>query len=211
MRELAVEDLGLLAYEPALALMRERVAARAAGMIPDTVLAVRHPPVITVGRKRGALANVLAASDVPVVEVERGGDVTYHGPGQLVLYPIIALAGPERDLHRFLRRLEDSVIATLERFSLTTGRADGQTGVWVAGRKIASIGIAVSHWVIYHGVALNIGPDPRFERIRPCGFDSTVMTSLEQELGQPIEGPAVRTVWLAELARALDRSLGGPR
>lgn len=198
MRLLGEIDLGERAYPEGLERMREAVEARAEGRIPDTLLWVRHPGVITVGRKRGASASVLAPGDVPVVEVERGGDATYHGPGQQVLYPILALSGEDRDLHRLLRKLEESVIATLARWDLQGERVAGQTGVWLRGRKIASIGVAVRRWVTFHGVALDVAPDPGFAAIRPCGLDSSVMTSLEEVLGRPIAFEAVRSAWARE-------------
>ncbi len=177
---LAIRELGLLPYEQALAIMREQVAEVAAGTAPDTLLVVAHPPVITLGRKRGAAAHILAAGAIPVVQVERGGDATYHGPGQVVLYPILKLAGARRDLHVVLRDLEECVIRALARLGVAARRNPGLTGVWVGDRKIASIGIAVRAWVTYHGVALNVSPEPGFSAIRACGLDSAVMISLEE-------------------------------
>ncbi|MBU6428248.1 MAG: lipoyl(octanoyl) transferase LipB, partial [Cyanobacteria bacterium REEB65] len=192
-------------YAPAHERMLQRVEARAAGQIPDTLLVLRHEPVVTIGRKQGALQNVLAASGLPVVEAERGGDVTYHGPGQLVFYPIFAMAGPERDLHRFLRRLEESVIATLAAFDIAGHRSTGQTGVWVGDRKIASMGIAVRRWVSYHGAALNLEGDGGFGAIRPCGLDSTVMTSMAEVLRASVPRDLVSETWQAEVARVFER------
>lgn len=159
----------------------------AAGRAHDTLLVVTHPPVITLGRKRGAAANVLEPGDIPVVQVERGGDATYHGPGQVVLYPILRLEGAERDLHRVLRDLEETVIRALAGLGLVAGREPGLTGVWARGRKLASIGIAVRNWVTYHGVALNVAPDPGFESIRACGLDSALMASVEELTGRSWE------------------------
>ncbi len=188
-------------YDRALVRMRQAVAERAADRIDDMLLLVRHPPVITVGRKRGAAESVLTPRDVPVVAVERGGDATYHGPGQLVAYPIFRLEGADRDLHRFLRRLEETVIEALEQLGVPGERSHGRTGVWVGGRKIASIGVAIRSWVSYHGVSLDVAPDPGFAAIRPCGMDSQVMTSLEEVLGRPVDFALVRQAWLDAFCR----------
>lgn len=144
--------------------------------------------MVTLGRKQTAPANVLAR-DMPVVEIERGGDVTYHGPGQLVGYPILQLDGDERDLHAYLRNLEEALIRACAELGLRAGRREGLTGVWIDGaRKIASLGIAVRKWVTYHGFALNVSTDlSRFTAINPCGLDAAVMTSLEKELGRRVD------------------------
>jgi lipoyl(octanoyl) transferase len=169
---------------------------------------VEHPHVITVGRTRGALAHILGAGDVEVVEVERGGDVTYHGPGQLVAYPILQLVEGERDLHRFLRNLEEAMIRTLARWEIAASREAGKTGVWVGGgaRKIASIGIACRKWVTFHGLALNVSTDlAYFARIQPCGFDAAVMTSMEREAEAAIAITDVQGALVEELGAALGR------
>lgn len=174
-----VRDLGRMDYADALALQRELVDQRRAGEIPDTLLLVEHDPVFTLGRRRGSEANVLLAGDTPVVQVERGGDVTWHGPGQLVGYPIFKLAEPERDLHLVLRRLEDALIAVLAQCGLQAGRKSEHTGVWCQGSKLVSLGVAVYGWVTYHGFALNIDCDLGwFRRINPCGLGSEVMGSI---------------------------------
>ena len=185
---------------------------RKTGAAPDTLFLVEHPHVITLGRSRGAVANVVAAGDVEVVAIERGGDVTYHGPGQLVAYPIVQLAEGERDLHAFLRHLEDAMIATLARHGLAAGREVGKTGVWLDGqhggrRKIASIGIACRRWITFHGLALNVNTDlGYFQRINPCGFESAVMTSMAAELGHPIDFAAVKRDLAGDLGVALGRT-----
>ncbi len=193
-----------MAYGEALERMHQAVAERAADRIADTLQLVRHPPVITLGRKRGATESVLVPRDIPVVAVERGGDATYHGPGQLVAYPIFKLGGADRDLHRFLRRLEQTVIAALDGLGVAGERSPGLTGVWVGRRKIASIGVAVRSWVSYHGVSLDVAPDPGFMAIRPCGMDSQIMTSLEEVLGRPVDFGQVRQAWLDAFCRVFD-------
>jgi lipoate-protein ligase B len=198
-------DWGLVDYAAARERQLELVVARQRGEAPDTLVFVEHPHVITVGRKRAALANVLAAGDVPVLEIERGGDVTYHGPGQLVAYPIVQLEEGEKDLHRFLRHLEDGIIGAVAALGVTAGRRAGATGVWVGAEKLASIGIACRRWVTFHGLALNVATDlDMFQRINPCGFDAGVMTSLTRLLGRAVTVAEVQPL----LARALGDALG---
>lgn len=182
---------GLSPYERVHTLQQQLLVARLAETIDDTVLLVEHAPTITVGRRRGALANVLAAGDTPVVRVERGGDVTWHGPGQLVAYPIVYLKGPRQDLHAHLRRLEDAVIGLLLELGLKGVRDARNTGAWLPSsvhpdkrnEKVCSVGIACRKWVTWHGLALNVDPDlSGFQRINPCGFDSVVITRLADHL-----------------------------
>jgi len=214
MMALRVVDLGVLPYREAWARQLAEVEARKQGAGDDTLFFVEHPHVITVGRRREALANLVAPGDVEVVEIERGGDVTYHGPGQLVAYPILALGDGERDLHRFLRGLEEAVIRTLARWGLDGEREAGATGVWLDGRaggrkKICSIGIACRRWVTFHGLALNVTTDlAYFGRINPCGFEASVMTSMAEELGVGLAMADVKTALAAELAAVLGRQLG---
>jgi lipoate-protein ligase B len=192
---------GRIAYTEAHALQRDLVDRRARGEIADTVIVCEHDPVYTVGRRRDALANVLAPGDVPVIEVERGGDVTWHGPGQLVVYPILLLEGERRDLHAHLHRLEDLMIAVCGDFGLAAGRDPRNTGCWVGGRKIGSVGVACRRWVTWHGLALNVEPDLSwFARINPCGFDATIMTSMARELGRGVDFAAVRAAVVDRVA-----------
>jgi lipoate-protein ligase B len=201
----ALLDLGRREYESALALQRDLVAARQAGSAGDTLILVEHPDVITLGRRRTSRDNVLA-TEIPIVEVERGGDVTYHGPGQLVGYPIVQLDGAERDLHAFLRAIEAGLIAALARFGLDGGRKEGWTGVWLGERKVASIGIAVRRWVTMHGFALNVATDlERFRAINPCGLDAGVMTSVTEVLGRPVTVEEMKPIVAREIGRALGR------
>jgi lipoyl(octanoyl) transferase len=199
--------LGLRDYREVWDLQQATVTERQRDAVADTLILVEHPDVITLGRGANS-ANVLAPGDTPVIAVERGGDVTYHGPGQLVAYPILLLREDERDLHRFLRTLEEAVIRTVADFGLAATRRPGKTGVWTTDqcRKLASIGVAVRKWVTLHGLALNITTDlSRFAAINPCGFDASVMTSMARELGQSPELSAVKAALGGHLGALLDR------
>jgi lipoate-protein ligase B len=205
---LAVVGLGRMAYDDALTLQRAVAAARIDGRIADDVLLmVEHPPVITLGRGSHAEhlttpPDRLAAQGVSVHEIERGGDVTYHGPGQLVGYPIYDLSEHTQDLHWFLRQLEACLIRALAEFGIAGERREGLTGVWTQGRKIASMGIHVKRWVTWHGFALNVLTRLEdFEHIVPCGIDGVVMTSVAKELGERTP----RDAW----GRALDAVMLG--
>jgi lipoate-protein ligase B len=187
---LVVLDLGRGAYREVLELQRTLARRRIAGEISDDLLLlVEHDPVITLGRgTRGASLPLppeeLTRRGIDVVEVERGGDVTWHGPGQLVGYPILDLTGHQADLHWYLRRLEAALIAALGRLNIAAERNPGLTGVWTRGRKIASLGIHVKQWVTLHGFALNVTSElTGFELIVPCGIQGVVMTSVARERG----------------------------
>ena len=180
-----VEHLGRLSYRAAWDLQVSVLEARIRGEVPDTLLLVEHDPVFTVGRRRGAAENLLDTGDIEVVEVERGGDVTFHGPGQLVAYPIVALPEGRQDLHRHLSNLEEAAIRTCADFDLTATRDERNTGAWVGGRKICSVGIACRKWVTWHGLALNVHTDlDWFRRIHPCGMNADLLTSMQKELPQ---------------------------
>ena len=210
MKPWRVLDLGTAPYRDVWARQLALVEARQLGQVPDTLIVVEHPHVFTLGRRREAHGNVLAPGDVEVIEIERGGDVTYHGPGQLVAYPIVLLDGDERDLHRFLRNLEEAVIRTCARAGLTADREPGKTGVWTtsaagARNKLCSMGIACRKWVTFHGLALNVTTDlAYFARINPCGFEASVMSSLAA-LGSTLAPAAVRAALVEELGAALGR------
>ncbi|MBW1880201.1 MAG: lipoyl(octanoyl) transferase LipB [Deltaproteobacteria bacterium] len=178
---------GLTSYQEAHALQKTLLEARIVDHIPDVVLLLEHEDVITVARSRCATANVLAAEDVPVVAVERGGDVTWHGPGQLVAYPIVKLEGRRADLHLYLRSLEEAVIGLLDGIGLSGARDERNTGVWLPcgddRRKVCAIGVASRRWVTWHGLALNVTSDlTQFQRLNPCGLDAGVMTRLADHL-----------------------------
>jgi lipoate-protein ligase B len=188
---LVVQDLGRRGYAEVLELQRSLCRRRIDGEITeDLLLLVEHEPVVTLGRGTRAPSLPLARADlerrgIGVFEVERGGDVTFHGPGQLVGYPILDLREHREDLHWYLRRLEAALIGALAALGIEAGRNPGLTGVWTRGRKIASIGIHVKQWVTYHGFALNVSTDlDYFDLIVPCGIRDVVMTSVVQELGR---------------------------
>ena len=188
---LMVQDLGRGSYAEVLELQRRLCRQRISGDIPeDMLLLVEHEPVVTLGRgARPASLPLtpaeLEARGLQVFEVERGGDVTFHGPGQLVGYPIIDLRRHREDLHWYLRRLEAGLIQGLARIGIEGTTTAGLTGVWTRGRKIASIGIHVKQWVTFHGFALNVTTDmTNFDLIVPCGIPNVVMTSVSRELGR---------------------------
>lgn len=187
-RELWVERLGRRRYGEVLDLQRKMAKERIAGAREDTLVIVEHQPVVTLGRTSKAahlLADerVLAARGVELFEIERGGDITFHGPGQLVGYPIIDLAQHKQDLHWYLRQLEQVLIDALATFGIPGSRVDKHTGVWVGARKIASIGVHARGWVTWHGFALNVATDLSFfDLIVPCGIPDVEMTSIAREL-----------------------------
>lgn len=209
MRPLEVVDLGRRAYHDALALQRALRLRRLDGSLPhDLLLLVEHDPVYTLGRGTKATSlpesiDALRAAGADVVEIERGGDVTWHGPGQLVGYPILHLSEHREDLHWYLRQLEQVLIEAVAALGVTAGRVDGKTGIWSGGAKLASIGIHVKQWVTLHGFALNVDPDLAwFDRIVPCGLDGVTMTSVARMLGRtgdPTLGRQVREAVIAAM------------
>jgi lipoyl(octanoyl) transferase len=207
---LEVRRLGLVEYGAGLALQKTLVEQRKRGEIPDQLLLLEHPDVITLGvRTRNDLSHVLetpealAARGVALFESGRGGDVTYHGPGQLVGYPIIELRPDRRDVHRYVRDLEEMLIRAVAEFGIHAVRVDGLTGIWVGPQgqeaKLAAIGVRISHWVTSHGFALNVSTDlSRFGLIVPCGITDRGVTSIERLLG--------RVVPMAEVESAVVRA-----
>ena len=205
-------NLGLTRYEEAWELQRSLAAAVSQGAIPDTVVLLEHPPVITAGRRTGE--DELHLPDgvaVDFVETDRGGRSTYHGPGQLVCYPILDLARHGRDVKRYCRDLEQAVIGTLAAFGVEGTRIEGLTGVWLADppRKICSIGVHISRWVTTHGYALNVDLDPApfTEWISACGLEEAEFTTLARELGRPVSVAEVRPEAAAALADVFDLAL----
>lgn len=194
-----VVNLGLCDYAEALVIQRGVARARSSGGIPaDVLLLVEHPPVVTLGRSAKphhltASRTELEARGVQLHEVERGGDVTFHGPGQLVGYPIVDLRGHRQDLHWYLRQVEEALIRSLVPFGITGERRVGYTGVWTGGRKLASIGVHARDWVTWHGFALNVSTDlSYFDLMVPCGIEAVEMTSICRECA-----PAAPTVLAA--------------
>lgn len=194
-RKCDVFPLGLLDYRKAWDLQRELVGKRWKKEINDTLLLVEHPPLFTIGR-RGSSRNILVSDKhleekgVSVYEVDRGGDITYHGPGQIIGYPILDLNEHGRDVHLMLRCLEEVIIKLLSDYGVEALRIPGYTGVWVGKEKIAAIGIGVRHWITFHGFCLNVNPDMNyFALINPCGLKGKGVTSLQQTTpGKTIPG-----------------------
>ena len=190
---LEIQDLGLQAYEDVWSLQKRCVALRAQGEIPDQLLLVEHPPVYTLGRR--SPAGQLTPAGVPAFRVERGGEISFHEPGQLGGYPIFLLADARRDIQAFLQGLEQVLIDALASLGFGAERDARNTGVWIGGRKVASIGIAVRRWVTWHGFALNINNDLALaEAIQPCGFGPELLTSLSRQQGQPLDFERVKRV-----------------
>jgi lipoate-protein ligase B len=175
--------------------------------IPDSLILVEHDHVLTTGR--GSHIENILVQDLPKYEIERGGDVTYHGPGQLVAYPIVSLTERGLGVRQYVELLENVISDALLKFNIRSeGKLGSLTGVWVDGkRKIASIGVACSHWVTYHGLALNVSTDlSYFQKIKPCGFDSSVMTSLAKELGHTIEMDEVKREIVRSISKRFETS-----
>jgi lipoate-protein ligase B len=203
-----VVRLGLVPYARGLELQRAIARARISGEIQhDVLLLLEHPPVVTMGRSAKAQnltasPALLAARGVELFEAERGGDVTFHGPGQLVGYPIVNLRGHKQDLHWYLRQVEAVLMDALATFGIETQRSEGRTGVWTYDRKIASIGVHARDWVTWHGFALNVSTDlSYFDLMVPCGLAGVTMTSVAKELGSAAPS-------LAEVAEAVTESFG---
>ena len=196
---LEIVDWGRTAYTEAFERQKELVALRRKGKAPDTLVFTEHDPVYTIGCRAGAAQHLkwsretLAAKKVECIKTNRGGDITYHGPGQIIGYPIISLR-MKRDLHAYLRNLEEVVIRTLTYFGLQVSRRKGKTGIWLEDRrKICAIGIAVRDWVTYHGFALNLSPDlSYFSGIVPCGITDGTVTSITDELGHSLDCTKVK-------------------
>jgi lipoyl(octanoyl) transferase len=190
-----VMELGQVDYQRALAWQRQLVKLRREGLVRDTIIMLEHPPVVTVGRD-GHPENYCNLT-VPPVYVERGGDVTYHGPGQLVVYFVFDLARRQRDVHRFMAGIQSGIVGALARIGIEAAMGEEHTGVWVTGRKIASIGVAVKHWISFHGAAVNLNTRlSDFAGICPCGLNAEVMTSAAEVLGREVDEECFRRVLL---------------
>ncbi len=184
-----VRQLGQIEYREAYELQKELLQERLNGRIADTLLLLEHPPTITVG-KSGKLENILesptglASAGVSLIFTDRGGDVTYHGPGQIVGYPILDLRGRERDIHQYVHSLEEVLIRTLADYGIKSGRDHNHAGVWVNDMEIAALGLSVRKWITMHGFALNVNTDlDHFSLINPCGFTNKTATSMARLLG----------------------------
>ncbi len=210
-------DLGLIDYEDAYRIQKELVARLRLGEIADSVILAEHDHVFTIGRT-GRIENLLADqnelknADAKVIRVDRGGDITYHGPGQLVVYPIIDLRRRSRDLHQYLRDLEEVAINFLKEYSINAVRISGRTGVWIGDRKIASIGVGSTGWITYHGMSININTDLGFfSMINPCGMKDVKMTSLCELIGRYVDMNEAKEKMVARLSRILRRHCEGAK
>ena len=201
---LVVRRLGLVAYRDALELQRALVEERKADRIPDTLLLLEHPHVVTIGVRKGGAANIVATPErlaelgVEVFETGRGGDVTYHGPGQLVAYPILDLKPDRQDVHRYVRDLEEVMIRVCADFGIDASRIPGLSGAWVGAEKVGAVGVRISRWITSHGIAFNVTTDlDYFKLIVPCGISDRGVTSLARITGKAHE--------LADIADRFER------
>jgi lipoyl(octanoyl) transferase len=213
MRTCELRQLHLVTYENGMKLQQKLVEMRQRDELPDQLLLLEHPPVITLGRG-GDRANLLASDarlkseDVRFFETTRGGDITYHGPGQVVGYPIIHLGEGNRDVRRYVTRLEEVLIRTVAEYGITATRLDGKRGIWIGNNKIAAIGVRIARWVTSHGFALNVSTNlDHFRLITPCGLKGTGVTSIERETGRPVSLQEVRDRVAAKFAEVFERDL----
>lgn len=211
MRRLHVRRLGRVEYDDGLAMMRALVAARAAGVIPDTLALLEHPPVLTLGRAAAAGDHILlpreelAARGVEVFETDRGGDVTFHGPGQIVGYPIFDLNGGREDVRAYVRNIEESLLRCLAGYGIQADRAEGMPGVWVGNNKVGAIGVHINRWITSHGFALNVTTDlSYFSMIVPCGLPGRGVTSMSRLLSRRVEPAEVEERLIEEISQVFD-------
>lgn len=213
MRPLEVRRLGVVPYAEALAMQRALVEERRAERVPDLLLLLQHPPVITLGVKGdGGRSNILATEEsladrgIEVSETGRGGDVTYHGPGQIVGYPILDLRPDRCDVHRYVRDVEEIMIRVCAGYGVTAGRIKGKTGAWIGNEKIGAIGVRISRWITSHGFAFNVSTDlDHFNLIVPCGLFDGGMTSLEKVTGRRVPIADVEDALVTQLCAVLAR------
>jgi lipoyl(octanoyl) transferase len=213
-RPLEVRRLGVVSYDEGLALQHALVEERRADRVPDLLLLLQHPPVITIGVRRDARAHILAGDDelaglgVGVHETGRGGDVTYHGPGQIVGYPVLDLRPDRCDVHRYVRDLEEVMIRACADFGVQAGRVAGLTGTWVGSKKIGAIGIRVSRWITSHGFAFNVSTNlEHFGLIVPCGITDRGVTSLHEAAGWSVPLGEVEAAVAQRFADVFDRRI----
>jgi lipoyl(octanoyl) transferase len=215
MRDVEVRRLGLVPYDEALAMQRQLVEERRTGHVPDLLLLLQHPAVITLGVKGdGGRANIVATDDrlaelgIAVHETGRGGDVTYHGPGQIVGYPILDLKPDRCDVHRYVRDLEDVMIRVCAGYGVAAGRIAGLTGTWVGVEKIGAIGVRLSRWITSHGFAFNVSTDlDHFNLIVPCGISDRGVTSLERATGCHLQLRDVEDAVIRDFQEVFERQL----
>jgi lipoate-protein ligase B len=207
MYELRILDLGLRDYKEVWSLQKELHSKRVINNIPDTLILVEHNPVITLG-KSGRQENIkiplklLKEKGIEFYHIERGGDVTFHGPGQLVGYPIFNIKMGLAGIKPFIEKIEEIIIATLNEFGITANKREKMIGVWVGDKKICSIGIAVKQWVSFHGFALNVNNDlGYFDLINPCGFKDIKMTSMQEILKNPVDMEGLKEVVINKFTR----------
>jgi lipoyl(octanoyl) transferase len=213
MRRCELHNLHVVTYENGMKLQQKLVELRQAEEIPDQFLLLEHPPVITLGRG-GSLDNLLATPDllrsqrVRFFETTRGGDITYHGPGQVVGYPILHLGEGKRDVRKYVTNLEEVLIRTVGAYGITAERVEGKRGIWVGNDKIAAIGVRIARWVTSHGFALNVNTNlDHFRLITPCGLRGTGVTSIARELGRPVSEEEVRQIATAKFAEVFEREM----
>ena len=215
MRELEVRRLGTVPYAEALALQRALVETRRASRISDLLLLLQHPPVITLGvRGDGGRSHIRASGDclaemgVDISETGRGGDVTFHGPGQIVGYPIVDLRPDRCDVHRYVRDVEEVMIRTCADYGIVAGRIGGLTGTWVGADKIGAIGVRISRWITSHGFAFNVSTDlDYFDLILPCGIADRGVTSLQQVLGRNVAIADVEDTIIRHFGAVFERTV----
>jgi len=218
MRQLEVRRLGLVPYAEALALQRALVEERRADRVPDLLLLLQHPPVITLGVKGdGGRSNVVATTErldqlgIEIHETGRGGDVTYHGPGQIVGYPILDLRPDRCDVHRYVRDVEEVMIRVCADYGLSAGRIAGLTGTWIGAEKIGAIGIRISRWITSHGFAFNVNTDlDHFGLIVPCGIADRGVTSLEKATGRRVTINEAEDAVIRHFSAVFDRAVTPP-
>jgi lipoyl(octanoyl) transferase len=217
-RPLEVRRLGTVGYDEALAMQRTLVEERRGDRIGDVLLLLQHPPVVTLGvRGDGGRSHIVATTDeldelgVEVHETGRGGDVTYHGPGQVVGYPILDLRPDRCDVHRYVRDLEDVMIRVCGDYGVEAGRVAGLTGTWIGTEKIGAIGVRISRWITSHGFAFNVHTDlSRFQLIVPCGITDRGVTSLAKVLGRPVAIPEAEDALVRRFAEVFERQVWTP-
>jgi lipoyl(octanoyl) transferase len=213
MRKCALHQLHVVTYENGMALQQKLVEMRQQDALDDQLLLLEHPPVITLGRggkHENLLASpeVLAANGVRFFETTRGGDITYHGPGQIVGYPILHLGEGNRDVRRYVTNVEEVLIRTVADYGITAERVEGKRGIWVGSNKIAAIGVRIARWVTSHGWALNANTNlDHFRLITPCGLHGTGVTSIEREIGRPVDPAEVRARLAENFSAVFEREL----